>query len=185
MKPAEAIEEARRAIAVPGLPQDLQTIAFQEVLRYYLGSTPQVIQPVDPPAGRRGTGGAEGGLARLASTTGISESALADLFDVDGDVALHIGSSRIDASKSKATGQVALLIAAARQGGGIDDSWTAVAHIRDILKQYNRYDPNNFSAYLRKVDDYFNFRGKAPAQEVRLTKPGWEAAIELMSSLAG
>ena len=79
----------------------------------------------------------------------------------------------------------ALLIVAARQGSGVDDGWTSVGHIRDALQNYKKYDPNNFSAYLRRVADAFNFRGKNTSMEVRLTQPGWETVIALIASLTG
>ena len=77
------------------------------------------------------------------------------------------------------------MVTAARQGSGIDDSWTAVTHIREALQQYNRYDVGNFSPYLRGAADAFNFRGKGTSLEMRLTKPGWEMAIELLHVTAG
>ena len=128
--------------------------------------------------------GAGPGLSRLATRFGIPEEALADILDVEDDsVTLHVASTKVSATKSRATREVALLIVAARQGAGIDESWTDVAHVRDALHHYNRYDTGNFSKYLKDTDDVFNFRGK-PVQ-LRLTRPGWEAAIELVKTLAG
>jgi hypothetical protein len=126
------------------------------------------------------------GLARLSARVKVSESALADVFDISREnVTLHVASSRVDSTKSRATREIALLIAAARQATGADDSWTAVSHVRDALQQYNRYDTGNFSAYLRGAADAFNFRGKGTSLEMRLTKPGWEMATALIRSLAG
>jgi hypothetical protein len=115
----------------------------------------------------------------------VSPEALADVFEIDGDaVTLHVASARISATKSQATREVALLVAAARQGSGADDGWTQVAHVREALQNYRRYDTNNFAASLRGATDAFNFRGKGAAQELRLTKPGWEMATDFIVSLA-
>jgi hypothetical protein len=179
--PRKAIKIAHEAVIGVDLPQEFRQAAFVEILRYEL-NTAQV--PAAQPSTQLGKSndGPSAGLARLAIRVGVSELALSDVFEIDGDVALHVASSRIDTVKSRATKEVALLIASARQGSGVDDSWTGVNHVRDSLQQYNRYDPNNFSAYLRKAGDSFNFRGKGSSQEIRLTKPGWETAIALIGS---
>jgi hypothetical protein len=185
MELSEAIKKAQQAVTDADLPEGLRAIAFQEVLRYCLsGAYLNTASPGPTHGVAASPAETQDRMARLAAKTGVSGSALADLFDVDGEVTLHVASSRIDSTKSKATREVALLVTAARQGSGIDDSWTPTSRIRDALQQYNRYDPNNFSSYLRKAGDFFNFKGKGSTQETRLTKPGWEAATELIRSLA-
>jgi hypothetical protein len=140
-------------------------------------------------AGRQATpatpADADTGLSRLAARLFVAENALADVFAVEGgNVMLHVASTRIATTKSRATREIALLVTAARQGADIDESWTDVSHIRDALAQYNRYDISNFSRYLRETGDVFNFRGK-PIQQLRLTRPGWEAATQLVKTLTG
>lgn len=182
----EALMLARASVEEADLPEPWQGRAFSEVLRHLLGG----YAPTAAPAVARGepieatVPSAGSGLARLAVRFGISEAALADVLDVEDDsVMLHVASSKISATKSKATREVALLIVAARQGAGIDESWTDVAYVRDALQHYNRYDASNFSKYLRETEDVFNFRGK-PVQ-LRLTRPGWEAVMELVKTLTG
>jgi hypothetical protein len=184
MEIKEALSAARLVVEEAGLPETWQERAFAEVLRSLLGS--QVMSEVAaavPTKAVPASGSA--GLGHLATRLGVSESALADIFVVEEDgVSLYVSSGKLAATKSKATREIALLVAAARQGAGIDDSWTDVAHVRDSLTQYNRYDPSNFSKYLRDTSDVFNLRGK-PVQQLRLTRPGWEAAVELVKNLTG
>jgi hypothetical protein len=183
---SHAIKTAQGAVVDAGLPAELQQVAFGEVLRHLLNDRPQPIAP-----GAMQQDFADGlpeasGLARLAARVKVSETALADVFEINGDnVSLHVASTRIDSARSRATREIALLIAAARQASGADDSWTAVSHVRDALQQYNRYDTSNFSTYLRGAADAFNFRGKGTSLEIRLTKPGWEMAATLIVSLVG
>jgi hypothetical protein len=184
MEPKEALSLARHLVEDAGLPASWQERAYGEVLRSLLGAgrattdeQPTRSQPSETHSPQ------ESALGRLATRLGVSESALADVFAIDGvDVSLHVASAKLSTTKSKATREIALLIAVARQGTGIDDAWTDVSHIRDALMQYSRYDMSNFSRHLRDIDDVFNLRGK-PVQQLRLTRPGWEAATELVKTV--
>jgi hypothetical protein len=168
-KLADAIRTAYEAVREAKLPPELEGFALYGALRL-LGDRSHLSHGDRPHANSAGPTVAASGLDRLAARVGVSASALGDLFEVQGD----------DVAR-----EVALLIAAARQGSGADDAWTSVGHIRDALQDYKKYDPNNFAAYLRRVADAFNFRGKGTSMEVRLTQPGWETAIALIASLAG
>lgn len=182
----QALTLAHEAVLKVELPEEWREPWGREVLRRLLAEGQPLPSPLGelvpatavPPA-------ADSRLGRLAVRVGVPESALADVFDVEGDdVALHVPSARIAAAKSRATREIALLIAAARQGAGIDESsWTDISHVRDALIQYNRYDQSNFAKYVRDTDDVFNLRGK-PVQHLRLTRPGWEAAEAMIKSLA-
>ncbi len=186
MEIEEAISLALTSVDKADLPEQLRERAFGEVLRWLLGgiSSSAAGTVTREPAVGAGSASPEPGPERLAVRLGIPETALADVFAIEGDsVRLHVASAKISSTKSKATRDVALLIAVARQGAGIDESWTEAAHVRDALTHYNRYDISNFSKYLRDTGDLFNFRGK-PVQ-LRLTRPGWEAATELVKTLTG
>lgn len=182
MEIKEALSRARASVEEADLPEPWRASAFSEVLRHLLRDSPAA-RTAAPDVPARGSGSETSpGLARLAARLGVPDSALADIFDIDdGIVTLHVTSAKISAVKSKATREIALLMVVARQGAGLDESWTDVAHVRDALAQYNRYDASNFSKYLRETDDVFNFKGR-PVQ-LRLTRPGWEAATELVKTL--
>lgn len=184
----EAIDLAWASVEASDLPtgigDDYHLVIFTEVLRRALDGK-QAPAPGTAPiqAAAAASAPADTGLARLATRLMVPADALADVFAIeDGDVTLHVASTRIAATKSKATRDIALLVTGARQGADIDESWTDISHIRDALTQYSRYDTSNFSKYLRETGDVFNFRGK-PVQQLRLTRPGWEAATQLVKSL--
>jgi hypothetical protein len=192
----DAVDLAWASVESADLPEGIDNqyhlAVFTEVLRRGLDGDQVPTAPArrqEQTVGQRATAAtpaeAGAGLGRLASRLLVSEDALADVFAVEGgNVMLHVGSARIATVKSRATREIALLVTAARQGADIDESWTDVSHVRDALSQYNRYDISNFSRYLRETGDVFNFRGK-PIQRLRLTRPGWEAATQLVKTLTG
>lgn len=186
MEIQEALAQTQAELKKAGVPEQWQESWGREVLKHLLAGRPLLAPQLAAQAPVTASGAAaDSGLGRLAARFAVSETALADVFEVqDEGVTLHVASARISATKSKATREVALLVVSARQGAGIDDSWTDVSYVRDSLAQYNRYDQSNFSKYLGGTDDVFNFRGK-PVQQLRLTRPGWEAAEELIKAITG
>jgi hypothetical protein len=186
MELCDAIKTAHSAVMDAELPAGFQEVAFAQVLRHVLteSSQPSSERPEWKTLPRADSNMA--GVDRLAAKVGASTSVLADLFEITVDsVSLHVASSRIATSRSRATREIALLVNAARQGSGVDEAWTQVEHVREALQNYKRYDTNNFSAYLKGVKDAFNFRGRGISMEMRLTQPGWELATNLIASLTG
>lgn len=180
----QALLAAKQAVEAANLPEKFQERAFGEVLRSLLGERSAGHQVPATPQQLTGVGSGSS-LQRLAVRFGVPEDALADVIAVEDDnVTLHVASVKLPTIKSRATREVALLVAAARQGAGIDDGWTEIGYIRDALAQYNRYDQGNFAKYIRETQDVFNLRGK-PISQLRLTRPGWEAATELVRALTG
>lgn len=185
MEIQEALTRTQAELKEAGVPESLHGSWGRVVLDYLLANGQSQAPRPAAQAPAAGPAVTVSGLGRLANRFAVPEAALADIFAIaDEDVTLHVASAKIAPTKSRATREIALLIVAARLGAGIDDSWTDVAHVRDALAHYNRYDQSNFAKYLRLADDVFNLRGK-PVQYLRLTQPGWEAAYDLIKSLTG
>ena len=185
MEITEALRAAKQAVEQADLPESWQERAYSEVLRVLLGGGQPTVGATVAAPSRGVIAGSGSGLQKLAGRFGVSEEALADVFAIEDDVVtIHVGSGKLSTTKSKATREVALLMAAARQGAALDEDWTDISHVRNALTQYNRYDRGNFAKYLRDTQDVFNFKGK-PVSHIRLTRPGWEAATELIKNLAG
>jgi hypothetical protein len=184
-----ALSDARAAVDAASLPEEWQTAAFTEVLRHLLGGSggSAPFMPVHLPASPvPPTVGEGNGVAKFAKRVGLDEAVLHDIYGFEGGgVSLHVASTKIAVSKKSATREIALLIVAARQGIGVDDGWTAVSHIREVLHNYNRFDSSNFATNIKAVSDAFNFRGKGASVEIRLTQPGWEIASAFVREIAG
>ena len=103
-----------------------------------------------------------------------------------GTVELVLPPSRFAPAKARATEQIALLVAAARQAAGLDeDGWTSVERIRDACENFKRYDSGNFASAIKGMDDVFTVRGSGRDRRVRMTAPAWQRAKELLSDLVG
>lgn len=82
------------------------------------------------------------------------------------------------------TQQIALLVPAGRQPGGWEE-WTPIERIREVCRDYGRFDVATFASTVKRMGDLFSFRGRARQLELRLTRPGFEQAGELACELSG
>jgi hypothetical protein len=203
----EVVEAAWTAVTdAERLPEDMQTVAFREVLRHMLLDTKHfaaehaqrmdpsqslmaqwAASPVEP--SRRDTEGSDRGAARLealATRLGVSASRLEDIMSITDDgVQLYAPSSRVSSMKSTAARELALAVVAARQGSGLDDGWTNISEVREVVKQFGRYDESNFSTSVRALGDVLSIKGRGVGAQLRLTQPGWEAAAKVFAQLLG
>jgi hypothetical protein len=148
----------------PGLPGDNLVLAKQEPRREVDQSSP---------------------LSQIASRLSLPVDVVEDVYFEDGELlGLGVASSSIDPKKAGGTKQLALLYVAGLQTGGWEE-WTAVDSIRAVCSEYGRYDDSNFATTLGEMGDVFQFRGSRRSREVRLKRPGLEAASRLVSRLAG
>ena len=178
----EALYEAVRATS---LPESFQQIAFQELLRAEL-AIPASEASVVPRGGQSAVhrdGPAPGALEMLASRIGVDASELADVYALtDPGVDLLVPAKALAVTASEATRQLAILVAAGWQGSGAEDA-TSFERIRETCVDYRKYDTKNFATHLAGMDDVFLIRGKGRQREVRMARPGWARAAELIRDL--
>lgn len=165
------------------LPEPFQLAAFPVLLERELGapaaSPPGSPLPADSAASIADASGAEA----LARRVGRGLDQLEDIYDFSAaSVALIVSPGRLAPTVAHATMQIALLVAAARQGAEGHD-WTPAAEIRAVCQDYSRFDGSNFATTLTSMHGQFAFRGKGQGREVRLTRPGWEAVSNLLDEL--
>jgi hypothetical protein len=187
MEPSEIIRDAVKAVEDADVPDDLRAAAFDWAVKLL---TDEVTSQSDSSGGpgtevERASAQPAGPLAAAASRLGVPRAIFDDVFHSDGDsIGVGLAASRFDKTRSGGTRQLALLIAAARQAAGLEE-WTPTTAIREVCRDYGKFDSANFASTLRTMGDVFNFRGRGHQLEVRLTRPGYERAAQLIQELAG
>jgi hypothetical protein len=184
----EVLKQARKAVDDSGVPADLRPAAFREAV-HLLSSESTPGGSTKAPAvhsGGTGGGGIGGivGLAALANKLGVSGEAIEEAYHNDsGDIKLIVGSAKLQGDKRAATKQIAVLIAAGRQGAGTDAGWTDSKVIREACGDLGKLDSPNFAATLNSMGDVFSFQGKGQNRKVKVSRAGFEKATALVNEL--
>jgi hypothetical protein len=184
----KVLKQAVKAVDESGVPAALRPAAFREAVRLLSGdsaSPGQVKTPAIHPRtpGEGGTGGT-GSLASLATKLGVSHDLVGEVYHIDsGNIKLIVASTKLESDKRAATRQVAVLVAAGRQGAGIDADWTASKLIREACGDLGKLDSPNFANTLNAMGDVFSFQGKGQSRKVKVIRPGFERATALVTEL--
>lgn len=177
--------EAYSELSRSELPEPLWPAALPTVLDLLLSPTSAEAgtpsTQLQPPAR---SGGKEWATI-LAGKVRVAASSLEEVFDLeDGEPRLIVPPSRLPAQKAPAMKVVSLLVAAARQGIGADDGWTASAVLREACKEIGVFDRANYAAELTTVDG-LAFKGSGASRRVKVTGRGFEIAGAEIRQLAG
>jgi hypothetical protein len=175
------------------VPDDLREVAFTLGMKMLIGSP--LSQPVQtsqtpplaltfPAKGTPPTADSPGAL--LSARLGVPYEDIIEVFNFsDSGPELVVGSGKLPGATAAATKEIAILVAAARQGIALEE-WTSFSSIREACQIYNRLDTNNFAGTMKEVEGYFSVRSPSPRKrEVKLNRPGWERASELVARLVG
>lgn len=187
MELREAMKQAAAAVEEAGLPEDLRQIAFKTALDSLLGVGQATSGAATPPPVATSAVMSDDRLGMVASKLGMSVEDVAEVIHCDESAAdIVVGYSRLASGKAAGVRQIALLICAARQASGLDpDGWTATSAIRDVAKEFNKFDEANFAGTLKEMDKEFNFQGSGAGRKLRLTRKGWEDVKALVAELTG
>lgn len=183
------LQEALKAVEEAKIPADLRPVAFGRAIDVLAGTG------VTPPAERRmtGGGGGAGGAGRNDGPLGMIATRLeidaetvdaAYHLDDEGQVQLGVPARKLDARKSAATEQIALLLAAGRQAARAEER-TPVGIIRDAVTSYGKRDEANFAGTIAEMDDVFNITGTGQQRRVKVNRTGYVEAGELAKTLTG
>jgi hypothetical protein len=183
----DALRSAHEAVDAAGVPQELRVAAFEK-------AATALLSPVGPPGpgteprgmGAPGTGAdSDSAVGRAARKLQVEEVQLSRVLDFDEDgVHVLLQRSRFSSKKSEAIQQVALLVVAGRQAGGLDpEGWTHQGQVRDATEALGVDDRKNFALHLKRLDGV-RTRGSGRTGELKMNAVGFEAAGELLRRLA-
>lgn len=179
----DSLRAARETVDEAEIPDDLKEAAFSRAFDAFLGASVPSAEPGGELQSLGPSGESTTALASIGRRLALDEATISDVYHLDdGEIAIGIAPSRFDRLKSAGTKQIALLLAAGRQATGVEE-WTPVGVVRDVTRDYGRFDPSNFAATIKGMGDVFNFRGRGRDIEVRVTRPGFERARELIREL--
>jgi hypothetical protein len=191
---ADILAEAISAVNDAQVPAELKEAAFAKAVDVIMArrtvETDAAMGTVTPShttaAARAVSAPAAGDLVGLvAARLRLNREAVGEVFDVtDGRLNVIVSTRKLAAGKAPATKQLALLVATARQGADIEE-WTDADEIRRFVEEYKRYDSANFAATLKEMDDIFRVKQSGRKISVKLSRPGWDRAAELINKLGG
>jgi hypothetical protein len=181
-KVADLLRQATEVVLAAGIPEELQPVAFGRAFDLLAGTT----RRSDQARGTIPTGAEDnsaGLLERIASRLHLDREIIAETFEErEGGIRLVVAPSKLDPQKTKGTKQVALLVSAARQAAGLEDSTPAKA-IRLEAEDYGKYDSPNFAATISDLGEYFSMSGSGPNRRFKLRRAGFEEAAALIQRL--
>jgi len=189
----EILTTAHEIIVEMKLEADLRAPAFSKAVDLLAGG---VTVAASPPSrsGQRGLGHApsaavphgDSPTTKLAGALQTDPELIELAYVVtDDNLDLVLSRSKLPKEKFPAMRAVTILIAAGRQGIGLDDTWTSVDVIRDVCRDFGILDANNFAAAVTAVGDAFVIHGKGTQRQVKVTRAGFEEAGRLLVQLLG
>jgi hypothetical protein len=147
---SDFLAKAAAAVDAADLPDDLRAPGFTAAVGLLAGGQVADDAGADggqvPPTQAGGSSArATEVLDRIAAGMGIDPGAIRRIYEeVDGTPVLNVKSNKLPKSKAAGAHDVALLVMAARQLGGVDE-YTEAGVLRDAAKRYAKFDQGNFS----------------------------------------
>jgi hypothetical protein len=181
----DILKSILKALDDASVPSELRSVAFGKAFDYLAGQ-PRVGGPGLGAPTQPAPSGSAAAVASIANKLKLENDVVREVFSVDGEkIQLVIPAGKLEKTKSGATRQICLLLAAARQAAGVDEEWTSSGTVREACVDYGRYDSPNFASAIQGLDDLVNIRGKGQQREVRVNRRGYEEAATLVRRLAG
>lgn len=195
MEVKDTLTAALKAVTDAEIPEDLREVAFAKAVDLLTGTAPvapeggrlRTEKGTAAPAGGQTAAAAGGGsvLDRIADKLGVGREAVEEVFaESDGSIEIVVPHSKFAKAKMPAAQELAILLAAGRQAGGIDER-TSLDDIRTVCEDFKKLDTNNFSKAMNGMKDEFTFQGSGKGRGVKVTRPGWTKATELVKRLTG
>jgi hypothetical protein len=184
-------QEASEAVDGSGLPSEFREVAFSKAVDLLSGHTGGTVAAVThqqspPPRGISSPPDQRDAIGLIAQRLEVTREDAERVYNVEEDaLTLVLSSSKLSSAKKTATQEIALLVAAGRQAAGLDAETTDAERIREVAEHYRKYDAPNFARSIKEMDNVFIVRENGRKKMVKMTKPGWERAGQLLRSSVG
>ncbi len=183
------------AVEGADVPRDLREAAFTGALRLLAGEQqpaeprPEASAPLSTAIQTSpGSDDAERDSAALdmvAAGLELEPSKVVKLFaEKDDAPELILKARNLPSAKSDAAQDIALLVMAARQLGGVEE-YTEAKVLRAVCRRYGKFDSANFATHMKSLDNLVIADGKGASTKRKLTQPGIEQAAELAEKYLG
>jgi hypothetical protein len=190
----EILKRAMAAVKDAEIPTELQPLALEKAIDLIAGrlepsapSPTATRQPSQPSRADESVSSQEQSPhGKLSRKLKLEPQLVEEVFHYDeaDGLRLVIGPSKFDPAKRTGTKQLALLYAAGVQGAGLDE-WTSLKDIREVVKDFNRFDSSNHAVTMGQMDDVFLFAGSGAGRKVKVNRQGLEQASDLATRIAG
>jgi hypothetical protein len=193
---ADILGEAIAAVNEADVPDDLKQAAFSKAVDVIMARrTAETAAPMGTAAAApaaaaaptvdRAVPTAGAIVGSIAARLRLNPEVVGEVYDeTDGKLDVIVPPRKLAAGKATATKQLALLVVAARQAAEIEE-WTDADEIRRFVEDFKRYDQANFAATLKDMDDIFRVKQSGRKISLKLSRPGWDRAVELITKLSG
>lgn len=189
MEVKDILVTAAKAVDDAGIKENLHQIAFEKAIEMIAASAGTPVGKVSPPLGSADVAGTTGGdetlLGKVAAKLKLDLDTVKEVYhEADGRFDIIVSPTKLEKAKSAGMKQLALLIAAARQGAELEE-FTDAEHIRYFADEFKKYDSANFATDLKGMEEEFRIRREGRKILVKLGRPGWDRAAELVRRLGG
>lgn len=179
------VRQSLKVLEDADVPESLRATALPAIIelmaRHAPGSPAMALIPYDSAAAHPQR--SEDLVERLARRLAVDREVVEGVYTSDGSTLdISVNPARLPRSKSTGTKALALLLTALRQGAG-DEEFTAVDDIRRLAQEFGRYDGPNFASAITEMRGVFLVKGPARQRALKLTRPGWQQAADLVREL--
>lgn len=171
-------------IKTAGLPEHLEGIAFGRVLDLRLLARAPIEPTIETDEVESQMRTGPTWMNALATYTGATLTQLEEIYfdDDEGMPCVGVDVSTLGTNAASRTRKLVLLLAGARQVGGIEETTNSDV-LREACKRYGVYDSSNFGGTLNGMTNWLHVQGPSRSRSVRIKPSGRDAFRELLAEL--
>lgn len=192
----DLLRSAVKVLDDAGVPEDLREAAFGKAFDALAGTRAAAVTPSSDGGEEGGTGAAprkpatpaDTGtpIGKIAAALGVDEETASHVFDIHGDeLVLTITRDQLDENRAAAIREIAILVAAGRQAGELDEDRTHTNHVRHEAEQLGVMAKNTFKAEMGKLGNVVSTKPSGYGRELKITRHGNTEAGKIVKRITG